>query len=1112
MHDESLHHRFSLIAIFHKPGQWAAAAVFLIAAVAATGSTHSAARPDLTGSVTGKGGALLPVPATVFIDTAGPRSGSSTFCPSCYADCVKQSRTDANGGFKIESLDPQLIFRILAVAKGYQPQYASKVDPAKGAPVKIELEPIDSGNAAPECSLRGRVVNAKGAPIEGAVVERQGVETKDGGGSWGSLPGIDPLAVTDEKGEFLITSKKPFEMMTVKVTARMYADKHFQKLASGATRHELVMTEGAALTGRVLLDGKPLPDVSVGVSAVDRTAGNYLGHFEIGTDARGGFMFVNLPPDADFHVYTLMSTMGKFGSVAPRQVHTGKDGETTDAGDLVAGPAHRLAGRVALSDGRPVPADTRLLISRQGAWDSLQVTLDKDGSFDVTGVPSENISLSVRTAGYHVSGRNLSVDQLNPFQLIGRVDRDITNLVFLLEKGPEPQPDYSHMDPDYDEMRNRPLSGTEGAPDHSRDWVIAGRVLDSETQKPVQEFRVTPGQAENFNQTSWNTMHAVDGSNGVYLAYVGKRVGQPLLKVEAEGYLPECKALLPQDATNVDFVLKKGSGPAGTIVTPDGKPAAGATVVLMRDGFNQATLSATGELTAMYRNRSNMSTADTNGKFAFKPVLGMKYLGAASADGFALVTLESFATHPTIALEAFGKINGTLKRASGPGTNEILEVMFPSPDGPHIMLQQHAATDSAGRFILDHVPAGHWQICAREAMPENRNSWRDEPLQEVDLKPGQTLAVNITAADRTAADDFRFREPPKPKLVPGVSVRGVVLLPGGKPAANADVALQVENKYLALGKGVFAAGNLREEGLLVSAGADGSFTLPMYERAASVIALNEEGYAQVSLGQLKASPQIRLQKWGRIEGTLRLGHHPGTNQQVALNRSQTRWMAGNSTPATPQPPFYDPSAFQSRTDDQGRFVITFVPPGEQTVARLVPTGERAWMLDPLATVEVKPGETLVTNFGGTGRSVIGKIKFDESPAPDFKHGSVSITTPVSKFMQKANELKTDEERRAIYQSKEFQEGATGRRHIFAAVQPDGSFLAEDVPPGKYEVAFQERRMTPLGHLPPYTSPKEFIVPQAKDKDDDSSVDWGDVELAKHTVLIPRITNATNGGK
>lgn len=136
---------------------------------------------DVTGSVSAKGGRPLPVRATVFVASAAPKTGTSTFCPSCYADCRKRAQTDGQGHFKIKALDSDLTFQILAVAKGYKPKYLGKVDPAKRKPVKIILDPITSADAAPECSLHGRVVDPKGAPIEGAVVEMEGIETKDGG-------------------------------------------------------------------------------------------------------------------------------------------------------------------------------------------------------------------------------------------------------------------------------------------------------------------------------------------------------------------------------------------------------------------------------------------------------------------------------------------------------------------------------------------------------------------------------------------------------------------------------------------------------------------------------------------------------------------------------------------------------------------------------------------------------------------------------------------------------------------------------------------------------------------------------------------------------------------
>src|SRR5688572_3149802 len=87
-------------------------------------------RPDLTGVVKDQEGKPLRE-ASVFIYTAGPKEGVGILCPSCYADCRKRTRTDSEGRFKIESLDPALLFRVLVVAKGHRPEFVGKVDPIK---------------------------------------------------------------------------------------------------------------------------------------------------------------------------------------------------------------------------------------------------------------------------------------------------------------------------------------------------------------------------------------------------------------------------------------------------------------------------------------------------------------------------------------------------------------------------------------------------------------------------------------------------------------------------------------------------------------------------------------------------------------------------------------------------------------------------------------------------------------------------------------------------------------------------------------------------------------------------------------------------------------------
>lgn len=1127
LEDRSLmRRRISMIANFRRPGRWSVLAGVLAAALAVVALTdaiskpvESEKRPDLTGHVFGKGETPLPVAATVFIATAAPKTGTSTLCPSCYADCVKHARTDAAGGFKIKSLDPHLTFQILAVATGYQPKHLSKVDPSKGDPVKFELTPIESIDAAPDRSLRGRVVNPKGAPIEGAIVEVRGLETKDGGGRWGSLPGIDPIAVTDQNGDFLITSKKPFDMLAVKVSARMYAGKNFRELASGAKPHELVLTEGTTLTGHVLRQGKPLEGVTVGVSASDREAGVYLGHFEVSTEADGGFSFFNIPPDTDFQVYTLMDTMKNNGAVPLLKIHTAKDGETTKVGDLIAGAGFRLAGRVELSDGQRVPPDTRLHITREGAWDSTLVPLGPDGTFAITDIPGEIIGVGARVPGYHFSSRNVSLDTLNLGGLVGRVDHDITNLIFLLDKGPGPRPDYGHIDPEYDQLRQHSLTGAEGIPDHSHELVVTGSVLDSATHQSVENFRVTPGELDNFDDTSWFASHTTEGVHGLYHVSVSKLSAQPLLKVEAEGYLPQSVKLLPGDTTPINFILTKGSGPAGFVLDPDGRPAAGATVLLENDGRRPGSLSSAGELSGN-GNDLALGHADAQGKFGFKPLLGISAIVAASPDGFAVVSAERFATNSTITLEKYAELSGTLMRDSKPGTNETLGVKFYDIKGTHPFLSMQAATDAAGHFDLGRVPAGSLQIFARRPVLEGRRTWTQDPLKEVDSKPGQKLVVNIVAKQNNLLEAKNNQRRPRPQPIPGAHLKGIVLGPDGKPASEAQVALQVDSIYLGLGAATFT-GN-PDDGVRVRASEDGSFTLPLYEGARSIVALNDDGYAQIPIEQFKASLRIKLQRWARIEGVLRLGHHLATNERVLLAEPPPRWSTltvsslrdstklitvTNSEPNLPRP-HYDPNAFEVRTDDHGRFVFNYVPPDKQVLAVPEPLGAHSWTQKPLATVELKPGELLATNIGGNGRAVIVKLKFPNDEQPDLKNGTIGIFMARSEGNKKMSEIKTDAELKKYLLSAEYRDftDKSGERNYSALALRDGSFRLEDVVPGKYGVCFQENPQPGLSGSPTrqfFVAPQEFIVPEAANRDDDSVVDLGTVQLNKESSTRQR---------
>src|SRR6266581_1678295 len=245
-------------------------AIAAIAASLLVIPVHSLAadRLTLTGKVTDAAGKPLDH-ATVMVYEAGVKQGYSTVCPSCYADCGKRALTDSAGKFTISSISPDLFFELLIVHEGYLPTFLRRVDPAKPAPTAA-LHRRESVTDARRV-LRGLVVDTRRRPIRDAVVQPQGILAETPVGMWGplfgSIPGLEPVAVTNDKGEFELGHVKPFDAMVLQVEARGMAPKIFTSLASGTERHTLAVTEGATIRGRFLQSGKPVPNAEVGLIA-----------------------------------------------------------------------------------------------------------------------------------------------------------------------------------------------------------------------------------------------------------------------------------------------------------------------------------------------------------------------------------------------------------------------------------------------------------------------------------------------------------------------------------------------------------------------------------------------------------------------------------------------------------------------------------------------------------------------------------------------------------------------------------------------------------------------------------------------------------------------------
>jgi len=469
--------------------------------------------------------------------------------------------------------------------------------------------------------------------------------------------------------------------------------------------------------------------------------GNFTGDFIIRTSENGRFLFVNLPPNRSYDLYGCMESVQKFGALPVRSVDVGSDDSETDAGDLVVQPGLRLSGQVKLADGTPIPEHTRVLLGRPSAWDTLTVDLPADGHFEFTNVPQETVTLDTRVQGYRFSQRNVSLDQLNPFQLVGQLNADTTNLVVLLEPRENLRPEYSPT-PEEEWPDKLPLGGAETKRKIPNAVTFSGQVLDAMTKEPVPQFRITPGLQRNplmKGWVEWYPTKAVEGTNGVFSLEHALKTGTLVLMAEAEGYLPAQSEELTTNETRSTIELKKGTGPSGKLLLLDGQPADGVTVCYLVPG-EQCSLTSKGVISIFHHPEDSTTLTDPNGEFAFHPKLGEGEIFAAGQRGFAHCFTTELSAKGKLTLEPWGSVHGRLLQNSKPLVGETVDLGWPGGGlaGRPWFNLHGTRTDEEGRFSLDNAPPGELEIRTRVPIGSGAG-WINETQRKLMLKPGERL-------------------------------------------------------------------------------------------------------------------------------------------------------------------------------------------------------------------------------------------------------------------------------------------------------------------------------------------------------------------------------------
>lgn len=382
--------------------------LFTVSAVWASmamGVAGAAERATANGRVLDAGGGPVEH-ATILVYEARTRHGYSVYCPTCWVDCGKRTITNAEGKYSISGLNSDLVFKLLVVRNGYKTVFVDKVDPSKGSAADAVLKPATIV-AEPSQALRGRIVDDHGRPLRDVVVEQQGVTfngPRGRGRSFGpddSPDWIQPLAATDEHGDFAIAYAKPAVEITLNVSPRAMAPK-LVTLPTGPEKRTITVTQGATLRGRLLQpDGTPAGNAEMGVFVHSRMAGTVFPEVRIGTKDDGTFAITNIPAGRIWYVYPKMESLaarGLAGDAVP--IETKDDGEEVDVGTINLRTAYTLRGRVVLSDGKPIPSDMHVTLSSGAGFDSQIATVAEDGSFEFRGLWKGVYSIAPGVRGY----------------------------------------------------------------------------------------------------------------------------------------------------------------------------------------------------------------------------------------------------------------------------------------------------------------------------------------------------------------------------------------------------------------------------------------------------------------------------------------------------------------------------------------------------------------------------------------------------------------------------------------------------------------------------------------------------------------------------------------
>ena len=198
------------------------------------------------------------------------------------------------------------------------------------------------------------------------------------------------------------------------------------------------------------------------------------------------------------------------------------------------------------------------------------------------------------------------------------------------------------------------------------------------------------------------------------------------------------------------MTLEKAATTTVTVLSPDGRPAVGASVGLVSPGA-WLSLKAGGLAQQPNQSPGTLLSTDAEGRFRLPPDDAISRVVVANPQGFADAAPVALCANPTLQLQPWGRVEGTYLSGGQPAPGRIVLLQYGSDDLSTLSSDVTAQTDAQGQFIIPQAPPGSHKLArvVVERLSPTSTSSQKFPLTEVEIRPGETTFLTLGASNCT---------------------------------------------------------------------------------------------------------------------------------------------------------------------------------------------------------------------------------------------------------------------------------------------------------------------------------------------------------------------------